>query len=316
MKWVGAGLGALVACLLGVIIFTPGNTNQSGGGGLVGVPSEYEEVVLRAGRICPQITPALIAAQVEAESGWNPTAGSHAGAQGISQFMPGTWATHGTDGDGDGRADIYNPVDAIYSQGVFMCRLVDEATAHLHQGRVSGDVVSLALAAYNAGMGAVLTYGGIPPYRETVDYVEKILTNMKKFEAPPANSVGFIPPLYGELIVTSPFGARMHPVLGIMKFHDGVDFAAACGTPVYATASGVVTTMFDAGGGNMIRIDHGGGVESWYLHLEGFTIASGPVHAGQQIGTVGTTGRSTGCHLHFEIQKDGQLQDPMRYLQS
>ena len=88
--------------------------------GVANVPGEYQGVVLRAGSICPEITPPLIAAQIEAESNWNPNAGSGAGAQGMAQFMPGTWASAGKDGDGDGKADILNPKDAIYSQGAYM----------------------------------------------------------------------------------------------------------------------------------------------------------------------------------------------------
>ena len=81
-----------------------------------GVPAEYESDVIRAGSICQVVTPSIIAAQIDQESNWNPKAGSSAGAQGIAQFMPSTWASAGKDGDGDGKADIWNPHDAIWSQ--------------------------------------------------------------------------------------------------------------------------------------------------------------------------------------------------------
>ena len=156
--------------------------------GVTNVPGEYQGVVLKAGSICPEITPPLIAAQIEAESNWNPKAGSHAGAQGMAQFMPRTWASVGKDGDGDGKADILNPQDAIYSQGVYMCSLASEVKERISAGKLKGDVAQLALAAYNAGMGAVDAAGGIPQYAETQSYVPKIMGLMAKYAA--AKSVG------------------------------------------------------------------------------------------------------------------------------
>lgn len=156
--------------------------------GVTNVPGEYQGVVLKAGSICPEITPPLIAAQIEAESNWNPKAGSHAGAQGMAQFMPRTWASVGRDGDGDGKADILNPQDAIYSQGVYMCSLASEVKERISAGKLKGDVAQLALAAYNAGMGAVDAAGGIPQNSETQSYVPKIMGLMAKYAA--AKSVG------------------------------------------------------------------------------------------------------------------------------
>lgn len=145
------------------------------------VPAEYRDDVLHAGGICPQITPSIIAAQIEAESGWNPHATSSAGAQGISQFMPATWATQGLDGDGDAKADILNPHDAIYSQGVHMCALHGNVEALITQGRISGDALSLTLAAYNAGLGAVISAGGMPTNAETSRYVPRILAAAERY---------------------------------------------------------------------------------------------------------------------------------------
>lgn len=156
--------------------------------GVTNVPGEYQGVVLKAGSICPEITPPLIAAQIEAESNWNPKAGSHAGAQGMAQFMPRTWASVGRDGDGDGKADILNPQDAIYSQGVYMCSLASEVKERISAGKLKGDVAQLALAAYNAGMGAVDAAGGIPQNSETQNYVPKIMELEAKYAA--AKSVG------------------------------------------------------------------------------------------------------------------------------
>ncbi len=138
------------------------------------VPEEYRSVVLRAGSICDEITPSVIAAQIEAESNWNPNVSSHAGAAGISQFMPATWAAKGLDGDGDGVADITNPEDAIWSQGNYMCELREGVLALSNERTISGSSLDLTLAAYNAGMGNVKKYSGIPPFTETRNYVTKI----------------------------------------------------------------------------------------------------------------------------------------------
>ena len=149
------------------------------GGSVTGVPSEYVGAVMRAGSICSEITPALIAAQLKQESGFNPDATSPVGAQGIAQFMPGTWASSGKDGDGDGIADPWNPQDAIWSQGNFMCDLVRQ----LEEDPSLRPLQDLALAAYNAGLGAVQDYNGIPPYEETQNYVATIKANMASFAA-------------------------------------------------------------------------------------------------------------------------------------
>ena len=139
-----------------------------------GVPAEYEADVIRAGSICQVVTPGVIAAQIDQESGWNPKAGSSAGAQGIAQFMPSTWASAGKDGDGDGQSDIWNPHDAIWSQGNYMCGLASQVETAKKSGKLTGDTLELTLAAYNAGLGSVLRYGMVPPFEETINYVRRI----------------------------------------------------------------------------------------------------------------------------------------------
>ncbi len=119
--------------------------------------------------------------------------------------------------------------------------------------------------------------------------------------------------------VTSPFNlGRLHPILKVRKPHNGVDLAAPIGTPVYAFADGVVRVAGERGAmGNMVQIDHSGQVSTYYGHLHRF--ASGikggvRVRRGQVIGYVGSTGRSTGPHLHFGYRKKNAWFDPMKFL--
>jgi murein DD-endopeptidase MepM/ murein hydrolase activator NlpD len=115
--------------------------------------------------------------------------------------------------------------------------------------------------------------------------------------------------------VTSHFGQRSHPFDGLLTQHKGVDVRAATGDAVVAAASGVVRTAGSSfTGGRMVRVDHGDGVETAYLHLSRIEVNEGQrVRAGEPIGRAGSTGLSTGPHLHFELWVDGQAQDPLRY---
>ncbi|MGW1980156.1 C40 family peptidase [Streptomyces sp. NPDC001889] len=146
------------------------------------VPARYQSLVQKWGNLCPAINPALLAAQLYQESGWNPRAQSHAAAQGIAQFIPGTWATHGVDGDQDGDRDVWDPADAIPSAASYDCALAG------YVKKAPGDPTSNMLAAYNAGPYAVIKYGGVPPYSETQNYV-KIIRSLEKSFAKPIGRV-------------------------------------------------------------------------------------------------------------------------------
>lgn len=114
--------------------------------------------------------------------------------------------------------------------------------------------------------------------------------------------------------ITSGYGWRIHPTLGYSKLHDGVDFGAACGTPVHAAQSGtVIAVESTSASGNRVIIEHADGVRTGYFHLSGFnTTVGATVQKGDVVGTVGSTGRSTGCHLHFsEITAGGDYMNPM-----
>lgn len=126
---------------------------------------------------------------------------------------------------------------------------------------------------------------------------------------------GFVTPVQGTL--TSKFGPRFHPILKVTKLHAGVDWAAPTGTPIVAVGAGTISFLGVAGGyGNVIYIDHGNGTQSRYAHMDAFGpgMANGTaVNKGDLIGYVGTTGRSTGPHLHFEIHVAGSPVDPLNF---
>lgn len=117
-------------------------------------------------------------------------------------------------------------------------------------------------------------------------------------------------------ILGSAFGYRNDPFAGLRSRHDGLDFSAPTGTPVSAAADGVVlAAVFHPEYGNMIDIDHGDGLSSRYAHLATMTVVESKiVRRGEKIGTVGSTGRSTGPHLHFEVQMLGVPQNPATFL--
>jgi murein DD-endopeptidase MepM/ murein hydrolase activator NlpD len=125
-------------------------------------------------------------------------------------------------------------------------------------------------------------------------------------------------PLAGQLEITSSYGARKDPFGMGWALHPGIDLRAEEGTTVRATASGkVVTAGFAGGYGNMVEIDHGEGISTRYGHLSAILISDGQfVAAGTPIGRVGSTGRSTGPHLHYETRVDGEPVDPLRFLNS
>lgn len=129
---------------------------------------------------------------------------------------------------------------------------------------------------------------------------------------------GFVPPVRGP--VSSRFGPRLHPVLKRWKLHDGTDYAVSCGTPMVASYDGTVRQRyFNAGYGNRLIIDHGSvdgvRVATAYNHAIGYSVSPGQkVRRGQIIGRVGTTGYSTGCHLHLMVWANGTLIDPQRWL--
>jgi murein DD-endopeptidase MepM/ murein hydrolase activator NlpD len=125
-------------------------------------------------------------------------------------------------------------------------------------------------------------------------------------------------PVVGEVEFTSGFGVRSDPFLGRPAMHTGLDFRAQMGDPVRATANGKVVSSGWAGGyGRMVEIDHGNGLSTRYGHLSEISVKVGDIiKIGQVIGAVGSTGRSTGPHLHYETRIDGDAVDPQKFLRA
>ncbi|MCV0383006.1 MAG: M23 family metallopeptidase [Erythrobacter sp.] len=148
---------------------------------------------------------------------------------------------------------------------------------------------------------------------------QELFASWEKTENPaPAASAVSVPsqmPLENARL-SSNFGMRTHPVLGGLRGHKGIDLAAASGTPVYATADGYVSKAeWFSSYGNYISIEHGADMQTRFAHLSGYEVKAGDrVRKGDLIGYVGSTGRSTGPHLHYEVRVAGLAVDPTPYM--
>jgi hypothetical protein len=310
------GLGASIATVTNAGMATPGVLNVEA------IPAQARHLawtVIRAGSICPQITPPLIAAQIEQESGWNPDAVAHnppergGDAMGIAQFQQATWDEWGQDANGNGTASVWEPEDAIWSQGRLMCAHVEWAQRQLIVGAVDGDPVDLALAAYFCGRQCVLDAGGVPSGGLAGDYPGQVRDRVPAYSLSPVVPTGewTMPLPEGSYQFTSGFGMRWG------RLHAGIDLAAPTGTPIYAASAGVVldagctSPRCDIPGsprmpgcGWRVNINHGGGIVTRYCHAVALAVSPGEqVVAGQVIGWVGSTGNSSGPHLHFETHR-------------
>lgn len=123
-------------------------------------------------------------------------------------------------------------------------------------------------------------------------------------------------PLTSYKRISDEYGYRMHPTLGVQKFHNGVDFAAPSGTPILAAYGGtVVGAAYNSSMGNYVMINHGDGLYTIYMHASALYVSQGQtVSKGEQIAAVGSTGRSTGPHLHFSVRVNGEYVNPWNYL--
>jgi cell wall-associated NlpC family hydrolase len=258
----GCAVLALVASLVGLSVLGATGNEQSHGAQPVGfadtldaarVPSKYVAWIERAGRTCADVGAPLVAAQIKQESGWNPDALSPVGAQGLSQFMPGTWKTWGVDAAGkdgssqpDGVADPFTPGDAIMTQARYDCWLAEKV------GRTKGgDPTRLMLAAYNAGPDAVERFGGVPPYPETQAYVAAITASMAEYTGgEPAEGGGE----FGEAVVAAAKRWLGTPYSwgGGGPEGPGRGFAQGANTVGFDCSSLVQYAVYQASGGRLI----------------------------------------------------------------
>ncbi|MGW7595934.1 peptidoglycan DD-metalloendopeptidase family protein, partial [Streptomyces rubiginosohelvolus] len=299
------GVAALVAAVMvsplalgfGVIMLVAMSDEDEGAGGgieltagslRVGkgfVPVKYAGLIEDAAADCDAgLSAAVLAAQIAQESGFNPDAQSweykkdpktgkrvrRPLAKGIAQFIDGTWASSGIDGNGDGKKDVWDPEDAIPSQGRMMCKLLK--TAKKHPG-YRGSPVELALAGYNAGWGRVEQYRGVPPREfadgQTYDYVQTIMANVSRLTAPDVSG-GLETSGGWGLPVKAPLGTPYHQAGGMWSsgYHTGIDFVASTGAAVHAIGPGKVVAAGPGGPyGNQVVIRHADGMYSQYAHM-------------------------------------------------
>ena len=207
-------LAAIFALILGLLLLLPLSisyattpdlgTPASSALRTSAIPAQYVSWVQRAGEECPQITPQIIAAQIQEESGWNPNAVSPKGALGIAQFLPGTFTTWGRNDDATGSLSPFDPADAIMAQGRYDCALAAQMTQLRSAGVVSGSVLDLTLAAYNAGPANVELAGGPPTY--TASYYQQIESlAANKYSAATASQAGQIAVAAAESALGTPY---------------------------------------------------------------------------------------------------------------
>lgn len=157
--------------------------------------------------------------------------------------------------------------------------------------------------------------GGLAP---TVTAVETQHARLDQISTAPISDQAILnlsPPL-PAMDIASEYGMRLHPIHGDHRMHHGIDLDADAGTPVSTISDGIVTFAGERGGyGNLVIVDHGGGYETRYGHQEQLTVMEGDLlRSGDVIGYVGSTGASTGPHLHFEVRRDGVSVDPEPWL--
>ncbi|MFE3279520.1 peptidoglycan DD-metalloendopeptidase family protein [Nocardia sp. NPDC059239] len=247
------GGGTTTSCPSG--FGTPGGQLKTGT-----VPQDLEQWYRKAGSLCPEISASLLAAQGQAESGFRTDAVSPDGAEGVAQFMPGTAKSLAPDGlpyvrdeTGKGYASSMDPADAIMGQGRLICALAKKIEGWESEGKVSGDVVALSLAAYNAGEGAVLESGGMPNqiprhFTETRPYVERILaaepgfreaTSNGRFVPTPGTALGSQTVAAARQWLGTPYvwggGNTSGPTSG------GFDCSGLTTAAIYAASNGTVT---------------------------------------------------------------------------
>ncbi|MCY9668721.1 M23 family metallopeptidase [Paenibacillus alginolyticus] len=210
------------------------------------------------------------------------------GTIGVFGFPRSLWETYQIDGDQDGKIDLDNPVDVIYS------------LANLFKQRQNEAESTLALL-----------------FPDPAD-LSRVYVKEQEYALSLVIRHHWLWPLVGYYSLSSTYGFRTDPITGQPgAFHDGIDIPAPRGTPVLAARDGIVVQVerSTSGYGNLVRLQHTGGVESFYGHLTDIGVTMGQtVHQGEVIGWVGSTGKSTGPHLHFGMAQNGQSVDPQTFV--
>ena len=175
---------------------------------------------------------------------------------------------------------------------------------------------AIAAEAPQGGVGG--PFEAVQPLRSAPNF-KQLFSSWKSLERPAAATVA-IPstqPVKGTAL-TSGYGVRSDPFRGRAAMHAGIDLAAPIGTPIYATADATVGRSEWAGGyGNLIELNHGRGIQTRYGHLTRSTVQAGQaIKRGQLIGFMGSTGRSTGSHLHYEVRIDGKAVNPVPFMEA
>lgn len=227
-----------------------------------------------------------------------------------------------------------NPVQRIVAVRMDQERLIeraqDFAETRAERLRLAFRLAGLNPAAYaprSAALGGPLVEAGDPsalaaildvdePFAVRIRHAADSLSDMRHL-SDAAQRVPFNRPT-NQARTTSGFGVRFDPFNGRPALHQGQDFAAPLNTPIHATAPGVVSFAgVRSGYGNTVEVDHGRGFKTRYAHLNALAVKTGQsVALGQRVGAMGTTGRSTGVHLHYEVWLNGRAQNPARFLRA
>ncbi len=170
-----------------------------------------------------------------------------------------------------------------------------------------------------AGSGGPFVPIKLPPENQNFERALLRVSIARAYADRLSNALVSVPvrkPVTGEIDLTSPFGVRVDPFLHVAAMHTGLDFRGEIGEPIHATAAGKVTVAGWSGGyGKMVEIDHGNGLATRYGHLSEIDVAVGEtIRVGQVIGRLGSTGRSTGPHLHYETRISGEAVNPEKFL--
>jgi murein DD-endopeptidase MepM/ murein hydrolase activator NlpD len=200
-----------------------------------------------------------------------------------------------------------------------LMRGAQEQTAVLRTAFRSAGLDPSKLELPEAGVGGPIVpiSGNTGPFENLALRADASITRMQGLRRA-ATGLPFGEPINGELDLSSGFGYRIDPFTRTPALHTGLDFKAEAGSPVRATGSGrVITAEWSGSYGNMVEIEHSNGVTSRYGHLSAILVSVGQtVPLGGVVGRVGSTGRSTGPHLHYETRIDGDAVDPKRFLQA